>query len=174
MSGSDMNDGGQDTSTGDNSTAYSSKGSGSRSESGSSDHIQGLQVGCLPACGGPFQTNINIELSFVIVQAKGEGFNQGFGKGVCQQQDLQHDMLLPCKRLNASHATLHSAGFGTGLQGGSDGSEPHPGTYEETNVSPQGDAVQKDIDQVGMLDQLLILRGLVSVTSPSQLSLLQQ
>ena len=63
--------------------------------------------------------------------------------------------MLPCRRLVASYAALHLAGFGTGLQGGSDGSEPHPGTYEETSVSPQGDAVQKDIDQVRLLDKHL-------------------
>ena len=51
MSGSDMNDGDQDNSN--NSTAHSSDGSGSNSESGSSDHIQGLQVGCLPVGGVP-------------------------------------------------------------------------------------------------------------------------
>ena len=100
------------------------------------------------------------------MQAKGEGFNQGFGKGLCQQQDFRHDML-PCRRLNAPYAALHSAGFGAGLQGGSDGSEPHPGTYEETSVSPQGDAVQKDIDQVGVLDKQLVLRGMVSVACRS-------
>ena len=127
---------------------------------------------CLPV-GGPFQTQANIKLSSISVQAKGEGFNQGFGKGLCQQQDFRHDML-PCRRLNAPYAALHSAGFGAGLQGGSDGSEPHPGTYEETSVSPQGDAVQKDIDQVGVLDKQLVLRGMVSVASPCQLSLLQR
>lgn len=66
MSGSGMDGSGQDTSTGDNSTGFSSNESGSSSESGSSVHMQGLQVGCLPACGGaiPNSSQHQAELNF--------------------------------------------------------------------------------------------------------------